>query len=139
MKSDLLNSIYQKHDSQHDFNNTKDLMNFYVNKIHLLYVDALDKAGIENLDQKIKVTTKFDDGYVLTNVFNAGHHIIDVVFDSEDYSKNLENLDKTFLQKCTCPDKEDLLEKIKHIIAEIGSETIDKQEWLKELDHLKTC
>ncbi len=135
MKS-LLNSIYQQHSAPQNISDMSGLINYYVNKIHLLFLDILDQSGIDNLDQKIKVTTKFDDGYMLTSVFTAGAHFIDVIFASEDYEKEISKLDETFLKNCPSPNKEDILEKLKHVIAEIASETIDKEEWIKEINEL---
>ena len=141
MKS-LLNSIYKQCSSQ-DFSNPGELINYYVNKIHLLFLDILDQSGIDNLDEKIKVTSKFEDGYILTSLFRAGEHFIDVIFSSTDYEKEISKLDKMFLDNYNSQneedkeDKEDTLEKIKHIISEIAPETIDKEEWLKELSEAK--
>ena len=90
MKPALLNSIYK--DDSKSLNNLHSLVSFYAKKIQILYLDLLDKSGIKNLDEKVKVITKFPDGYVLKNTYKAGHHFIEYLFENSDFKKDIEPL-----------------------------------------------
>ena len=137
MKPALLNSIYK--DDSKSLNNLHSLVSFYAKKIHILYLNLLDKSGIKNLDEKIKVSTKFPDGYVFTNTYKAGHHFIEYLFEGPDFRKDIEKLDEMFLDNCRCGNKEDILEWLKHYLTEEGSETISFKEWEKSLKDFNTC
>jgi hypothetical protein len=139
MNPALLNAIYHKIDSKKQFESLQDVVNYYEEKVFELYIGALSKVGIDNLDQKIKVTTKFPDGNTLTSVFKAGHHMIEVVLDSEEYRKEINELDTIFLKNCQCENKEDILDKLKYILMEVGSETIDKHEWSESVQGFSNC
>lgn len=128
MKSALLNAIYRTagEESVHDL---KDAILYYMEKVYLLYIDALDSANVNNLDEMIEVTLKFPDGYTMTNTLRAGDHLIDMVLDSDEYRKNIQKLDEIFLQHSHCPEKEEHLAYLKYILSEVGAETLDKDEW----------
>jgi hypothetical protein len=137
MKPALLNSIYK--DDSKSLNNLHSLVSFYAKKIHILYLNLLDKSGIKNLDEKIKVSTKFPDGYVLTNTYKAGYHFIEYLFEGPDFRKDIEKLDEMFLDNCRCENKEHILEWLKYYLTEEGSETISFKEWEKSLKDFNTC
>jgi hypothetical protein len=104
-----------------------------------MYLDVLEKSGIKNLDQKINVKTKFPDGHIMTDTFKAGHHFIEHVFFSEETQKELEKLDDTFLKNCKCKDKEELLEHLKYVIQEVGSEDLNIKSWLDATKNFNSC
>jgi hypothetical protein len=134
MKPALLNSIYE---DAKPLNNFNELAKQYAKKIHVLYLNLLDKAGVKNLDEKIKVTTKFPDGYVMTDTFKAGHHLIEYLFDSDTTQNQIQKLDNEFLKNCSSSKKEELLEKIKHVISEEGSENLNLNNWLDVVEDIK--
>ena len=137
MKPALLNSIYE--DDSKSLNNLHSLVSFYAKKIQILYLDLLDKSGIKNLDEKVKVITKFPDGYVLKNTYKAGHHFIEYLFENSDFKKDIEKLDEMFLNNCRCENKEEVLDHLKYILMECGSESISLKDWNKALKNFKTC
>ena len=138
MKPALLNSIYLKL-SQESHNDLNSLVNNYSKKIFMLYLDALHKAGVNDVNEKIKVSTKFDDGYVLNSVFKAGHHIIESIFESEEFKATIDEFDKMFLENCPCPNKINILHTLKSILIEIGGESADQEEWVSELEKIQAC
>jgi len=137
MKPALLNSIYE--DDSKSLNNLHSLVSFYAKKIQILYLDLLDKSGIKNLDEKVKVITKFPDGYVLKNTYKAGHHFIEYLFEGPDFRKDIEKLDEMFLNNCRCENKEEILDWLKHYLIEEGSKTVSFKDWEKSLKDFKTC
>ena len=139
MKPALLDSIYHKINTGQTFDDLKSLADFYAQKVYTLYLDSLKKSGITNLDETIKVTSKLQDGYILKNTFRAGDHMIEALFHSQDYSRDIKKLDDTFLDNCQCPNKEEVLHKLKFVLIEIGSESIGQDEWLKELGAFSDC
>jgi hypothetical protein len=137
MKPALLNSIYE--DDSKSLNSLHSLVSFYAKKIQILYLDLLDKSGIKNLDEKVKVITKFPDGHVLKNTYKAGHHFIEYLFEGPDFRKDIEKLDEMFLNNCRCENKEDILDWLKHYLIEEGSKTVSFKDWEKSLKDFKTC
>jgi len=136
MKPALLNSIYNK---EQNFDSLRGLTDYYAKKMFVLYLNSLNKAGIDNLDQEITVTTKFPDGYEMHNTFKAGEHLMEALFDSEETKSEIQKLDQTFLENCQCPNKEDILNKLKFVLIEIGSQSVSQEEWTKELGAFGDC
>lgn len=139
MKTALLNSIYYKLSTAEPQGGLQNLVNNYSKQVFVLFLDALDKAGIENLKKKIKVKTKFADGYVLESTFLAGQHMIETLFESEEYAKEIKELDQNFLNACECPQKEAVLHLLKAVLSEVGSESIDPKDWSEAVQHFTDC
>jgi hypothetical protein len=139
MKPALLNSIYNKLDSEESLNDLQNLINHYVKKVFVLYLNLLDKVGIKNLDQTILVTNKMPDGYIMKNKFKAGHHMITSLLEGENTKHDIEELDHLFLKHCTCPNAKDILAEIKYGIEDVGSESIDQDEWIERFKGHDNC
>ena len=134
MKPALLNAIYTKDTQNGSFDTLHKLVDAYSKKVFVLYLDALHEAGVDDIAQKVTVNTKFPDGYILVSSYPAGHHIIEALFESYEFKEKIEQLDKMFLENCSCAKPKRVLEKLKEAIMEVGSESIDQEEWN---DHIK--
>lgn len=135
MKPALLNSIYLKTSKHEYFHSLNELIEFYVDKLYVLYLNVLDDAGVSNLNEKIKVKTKLPSGKIITDHYSAGLHLIDVLFDSDQYEHDLHKLDSIFLKNCQEKNKEEILDKIKYVFSEVACNTLDKKEIIKEIQH----
>ncbi len=139
MKSPLLNSIYLKLSQTDDLSGLKKAVSTYIKYMYILYLDVLEDCGVNDLDEKIEVKTKFQDGYTLKHTYEAGYYLINLLLDSDEYKKAIQNLDSRFLDECECPNKEQVLNYLKAIIAEVGSETIKKEEWDEISNYFENC
>lgn len=137
MKPSIFNSINDNEPMSPDSING--LIEYYTDKIHAMYVNLLKELGVEHLDEKITVVTTLSDNDKVTNTFKAGHHVIEMLFQSGETRRDIEKLDKKFLTLCPCNHKTSILNQIKYLLMEVGSETIDKQEWADAISGLNTC
>ncbi len=139
MKSPLLNSIYLKMSQKNDLSGLKKTIDTYVKYMYVLYLDVLEDCGVNNLDEKIEVKTKFQDGYTLKHTYEAGYYLINLLLDSDEYKRAVSKLDERFLDECECPNKEQVLNYLKAIIADVGSETIEKEKWDSISEYFTDC
>lgn len=131
MKPQLLDSIYYSNQQPQN-----DVVSFYVKKIYALFVDLLDKSGINNLSEMISADITLSNGKVLKNKLQAGHYFIDYILFSDKTKEEIEKLDKIFLQNIQSDNPEETLEHIKYILVEEASETLDMKQWLEALKNI---
>jgi hypothetical protein len=129
MKNSLLNSIYSKKTPSKNFD---DLLEFYVDKIFIMYLNALEDAGISNVDEKIKVKQKYL-GKMITVESTGGDYATTIVFDTNEFQDAIDKLDKIFLDHCEFTHKKDILDTVKYLLREVGCHTADKSDWLEVL------
>lgn len=139
MKPALLNSIYYKLSEAESKEGLQNIAALYAKKVYILYLDALDKAGVNNLHRKIKVKTKFPDGYVLESTYQAGEHIIESLFESDEFSREIKELDDMFLNSCECENKNIALNFLKIILKDVGSDSLDMNDWLEAIKNFSNC
>lgn len=137
MKPSIFNNINDDENVSSDSING--LIEYYTDKIHAMYVDLLKELGVEHLDEKITVVTKLSDNDKVTSTFKAGHHVIEMLFQSGETRKEVSLLDKRFLTLCPCSHKTSILNQLKYLLMEVGSETIDQKEWKEAISGLNTC
>lgn len=139
MKPALLNSIYHKMNPENSSGGLRSVAENYIKKAFLLYLDALEKAGVSDLNEKVKVKTKFKDGHEIESIYKAGHHMIEDLFEAEEYSVAIDELDQNFLNACECPNKDKALMILKLAIQEVGGESIEQKSWLKIANFFESC
>jgi hypothetical protein len=103
------------------------------------YLQILDKADVTNLKEKVKVQTKFPDGYVLNSVYPAGYHIITLILESPEFEDFIKPLDEKFLENCDCSNKEEILMYLKNAIIDVADESTDQKDWMKAIDGFNSC
>ena len=139
MRPDLLNSIYYKLSEKEDTTNLQGNVNDYVKKIFVLFLDLLNHAGVNDLKEKIKVRTEFENGKVMEVVTEAGEHLIEMLLFSDDLEKEIEELDNSFMSGCDCQNKEGVVHKIKAILSDVGSESIELKDWIEAVRGMNDC
>lgn len=139
MKPALLNSIYTKDTHEGSFDTLQKLVVAYSKKIFILYLDAMHNAGVNDVAQMVSVRTRFPDGHVHESSYPAGHHIIEAIFESQEFKDQVEKLDKMFLENCSCAKPKRVLGKLKEAIMEVGCESIDQEEWTEHLSKFHDC
>jgi hypothetical protein len=139
MRQDLLNSIYYKLSGTEESADLQGIVNNYVKKIFVLYLDLLNDAGVDNLTEKVKVKSEFGDGKVMETIVEAGEHLIEILLFSDHFKTEIQELDDTLVESCQCQNREGVLHKIKAIIADVGSESIELKDWIKAVNGLDGC
>jgi hypothetical protein len=139
MKPNLLNSIYYKLSQTEDGIGLQSAANNYVKKVFMLYLELLDQAGVDDLNEKVKVRTEFANSKVLETECTAGEHLIEALLHSDDFENEMNELDQDFLNSCDCENKEGILHRIKAILSDVGSESIEKSDWLDAVNGMQNC
>ena len=139
MEPSLLNDIYIKLSQNENGTDLQKATEKYLKQIYVTYLQMLDAANISDLSQKVKVQTKFPDGYVLDRVMEAVYHLINLILDSDDFKKITKRFDDEFLENCDCPNKDQILILLKQIIIDIGCDSIEKSDWMEIANGFQTC
>jgi hypothetical protein len=139
MKPNLLNSIYYKLSQTEEVKGLQNAVNNYTKKVFMLYLELLDQAGVDDLNERVKVKTEFANSKVLETECTAGEHLIEALLHSDDFEDEMKELDEIFLNSCQCNNKEGILHRIKAILSDVGSESIEQSDWLDAVDGMKNC
>jgi hypothetical protein len=139
MRPDLLNSIYYKLSEKEDTTNLQGNVNDYVKKVFVLFLDLLNHSGVSDLNEKIKVKTEFENGKVMEVVTEAGEHLIEMLLFSDEFKREIDELDDALMSGCDCRNKEGVVDKIKAILSDVGSESIELKDWVNAVKGMNDC
>jgi len=139
MKPALLDSIYNKINSDDEKTGLKDLSAAYCKKVLMKYLHLLDKASVTNLKEKVNIKLKFSTGKTYEDKRFASEYILETLLFSEEFEDEIAPLDEKFLKDCPCNNKEEYLDYLKYSIADIGWESIDIKDWMKIAEKFDSC
>ncbi len=139
MKPNLLNSIYYKLSQVEEGEGLQNCVNNYAKKVFMLYLELLDQLDVDDLNEQVKVKLLLPSGKTHETLVNVGEHLIETLLNSDDFEDEISELDKDFLNKCNCPNKEGILHMVKAIIEDIGSESVEQEDWMNALRKIDNC
>lgn len=107
----------------------------YLNRVYLLFLDLLEQNKVNDVHEQVKVTVTFRDGSTEEDTLEAGSYLVEKIFETHEY----EDIKKRFLDSCSCPNKDEMINYLQYLVKEYGGDTIEKDDWLDLAEEFEDC